>query len=59
MKALPVPVVGSSIQQELIESDRALRSRLNAERSELGKLQMMRTGLAADLLSGRVRTVAA
>lgn len=59
MKALPVPAVESSVQQELVEGDGAFRSRLDAERTELRKLRMMRIGLAADLLSGRVRTVAA
>ncbi|MCU1393487.1 MAG: hypothetical protein JWM34_1915 [Ilumatobacteraceae bacterium] len=34
-------------------------ARLNAESAELDKLRHTRTGLSADLLSGRVRTVAA
>jgi type I restriction enzyme S subunit len=47
------------VKQERIGSVlRAHDARLRAERSALGKLLGLRRGLAADLLSGRVRTVA-
>ena len=59
MKTLPVPVVDSSTQRELVEGDQALRSRLDVEQAGLTKLRLLRTGLATDLLTGRVRTVTA
>ena len=58
MKALPVPVVDMETQRKLVESDRLLRLRLHSEQMEMDKLQATRAGLATDLLSGRVRTVA-
>ena len=58
MKALPVPVVDMETQRKLVESDRLLRLRLHSDQMEMDKLQATRAGLASDLLSGRVRTVA-
>ena len=46
-------------EQHVVESVVAsVDGRLIAERHEVSKLRSLRTGLAADLLSGRVRTVA-
>ena len=56
MKVLPVPVVDFSIQKKLVGSDRTLRSRQDGEQTGLEKLRATRAGLAADLLSGRIRT---
>ena len=46
-------------QSDAIRSFGAIDSRLEAEAQALQKLRRIRCGLAADLLSGRVRTVAA
>ena len=59
MKVLPVPVVDLSTQRKLVDSDRALRLRPEAEQVGLDKLTATRVGLASDLLNGHVRTVAA
>lgn len=46
-------------QRRLVFASQASSSRLEAETSTLEKLRRLRAGLADDLLSGRVRTVAA
>ncbi len=58
MKALPVPVLDRPEQQRLVAVRNALVNRLRTEESGLSKLRRTRAGLADDLLSGRVRTVA-
>ena len=59
MKVLPVPVVDLSTQRKLVDSDRALRLRPEAEQVGLDKLTATRVGLASDLLNGHGRTVPA
>lgn len=59
MKALLVPVLDRPEQRRLVAVRNALTDRLRAEESSLSKLRRTRVGLAEDLLSGRVRTVAA
>ena len=49
----------SSIQQEVVQRHQAWRTARDSEVSRVGKLRMLRSGLASDLLSGRVRTVPA
>ena len=46
-------------QRRALLSLNAVSTRIEAEAAKLGKLRRTRCGLAADLLSGRVRTVAA
>ena len=48
-----------SIQQEIVERHEAWRAARDSEVDRVDKLRMLRSGLASDLLSGRVRTVAA
>jgi type I restriction enzyme S subunit len=59
LRKAPVLVMGRA-EQEAIGAilDRS-QERLSAERERLGKLVLLRGGLAVDLLSGQVRTVAA
>lgn len=54
-----IPVPPMEVQRELIGALANVADRVDAEDSELAKLRAIRTGLAADLLSGRVRTGAA
>ena len=54
-----LPTLAPSIEAQLkvVETQRASVSKVEAERLSLSKLSRTRAGLAADLLSGRVRTV--
>lgn len=57
LRSLPVNVCTLSLQQEISDRLVAGRARILNERVVLQKLQKLRSGLADDLLSGRVRTV--
>ena len=54
---LDIPPLG--VQRRAVRSLDAVSTQIEAETGKLEKLRWARTGLAADLLSGRVRTVAA
>ena len=59
LRRAPIPLIGRN-EQEIAGAalDGSIAS-IGAGRERLEKLRLLRTGLAADLLSGRVRTVAA
>ena len=59
LRRAPIPLIGRN-EQEIagVALDGSIAS-IGAECERLEKLRLLRTGLAADLLSGRVRTVAA
>jgi type I restriction enzyme S subunit len=59
LKALPVPITDRSAQRRMVKVSKRIDDRMKAEESSLSKLRTTRSGLAADLLSGRVRTVVA
>ena len=59
LRSLAVYVCPLGSQRDIVAPLHLLRDRINSERSLLTKLQQFRSGLAADLLSGCVRTVAA
>ncbi|WP_420433825.1 hypothetical protein [Candidatus Poriferisocius sp.] len=56
--ALLVDRISLTEQQRVVTLYQAHEKRVSAEEAELAKLRRLRAGLAADLLSGRVRTVA-
>ena len=56
---LPILCPDIRTQDELVERHQVLQTVRKAEEDRLAKLRQLRSGLAADLLSGRVRTVAA
>ncbi len=56
--ALLVDRISLAEQQRVVTVIQAHEERVSAEEAELVKLRQLRAGLAADLLSGRVRTVA-
>lgn len=56
--SLPTLAPSIEAQVKVVETQRASVSKIEAERFSLSKLSRTRAGLAADLLSGRVRTVA-
>lgn len=56
---LPIPVPSHEEQAVLVRDLRAVSRRIEAEIDELQKRRRTRSGLATDLLSGRIRTVAA
>jgi type I restriction enzyme, S subunit len=58
IESLPTLVPSLESQNQIVDTQRASKSTLEAETYRLMKLEFLRTGLAADLLSGRVRTVA-
>jgi type I restriction enzyme, S subunit len=58
MRQLPIPLIDRIEQRRLVELDLATRKHQKTESSSVEKLRGVRAGLAADLLSGRVRTVA-
>ena len=58
LRTLAVPSPSLDEQQRVCASLSEIARRLTAERLTLEKLRQTRMGLAADLLSGRVRTVA-
>ncbi len=57
--SLTLDLPPSGEQARHVEVLDAYDSRINAEKAQLKKYEQVRDGLAADLLSGRVRTVAA
>lgn len=56
--ALPTLVPDLARQRQAVSLVEALQSRINSEASEASALRALRAGVASDLLSGRVRTVA-
>jgi type I restriction enzyme, S subunit len=58
LRALPVPCTRLDVQHRVAEVSAALGLQVSMELELLQKLRRQRVGLAADLLSGRVRTVA-
>ena len=58
LRSLFAYVCSLDLQREIGAQLVSLRDRIKRERSGLAKLRKLRTGLAADLLSGRVPTVA-
>jgi type I restriction enzyme S subunit len=58
MADLLIPWPDSAVRSRVVGAIRAAVERADAESAALSKLRAVRTGLAADLLSGRVRTVA-
>lgn len=59
LRSLRLAIPPRSEQHAIETAVGSVDARLEAERSALSKLHRLRAGLAADLLSGRVRTVAA
>ena len=59
LRAMPISVPGCDHQRVLSEVIESSANSLAAESRQLEKLRQLRSGLAADLLSGRVRTVTA
>lgn len=59
LRSLPINVCALNLQLEISDHLVATRNKICCERVALDKLQKLRAGLAADLLSGRVRTTAA
>ncbi len=59
LRAMPISVPGCDHQRVLSEVIESSANSLAAESRQLEKLRQLRSGLAADLLSGRVRTVPA
>ncbi|WP_420446906.1 restriction endonuclease subunit S [Candidatus Poriferisodalis sp.] len=59
LRSLRLPTPPMAEQRRMWAMLRALARRIEAEAESLSKLRELRSGLAADLLSGRVRTVAA
>lgn len=59
LRPLPIPVIDASAQASVAAVWERGSRRLGAERARLRALEQLRVGLADDLLSGRVRTVAA
>ena len=59
LRSLQVYVCGVELQRQITARIAASRSHIKTQRSSLQKLRQLRSGLASDLLSGRVRTVAA
>lgn len=59
VERLLVPSIAFAEQRAAVAAVRSVSKRIEAERSVLRSLSDTRSGLAADLLSGRVRTVAA
>lgn len=57
VRSLLIPFPSQASQRLMLGIQESSR-RLEAERANLAKLQQLRAGLAADLLSGRVQTVA-
>jgi len=57
--ALPTLVPDLARQRRTISAVETLQSRIDAEAEEASGLRALRSGLASDLLSGRMRTVAA
>ena len=57
--ATEVALPSLEIQLEIVSATSAVRGSIRVEKESRGALQETRAGLAADLLSGRVRTVAA
>jgi Type I restriction modification DNA specificity domain len=58
LRSVPVPETTPQDQKRVVSVAAAAKLRLGAETDRLEKLRSTRSGLAADLLSGRVRTVA-
>lgn len=59
LRRVRVPVPSLAVQEDVVTAVDQASACLGRERRHLVKLRGARTGLAADLLSGRVRTVAA
>lgn len=59
LRAMPISVPDLDHQLNLLELSNAVDTPISTELKRLAKLRKLRSGLAADLLSGRVRTVAA
>lgn len=59
LRAMPISVPRRDHQRLLLQIMRASDESLETELTQLAKLRQLRSGLAADLVSGRVRTVAA
>ena len=59
LRSLPVNVCPPDVQREIGAHLVSMRDRIASEYAVLAKLRRLRFGLGADLLSGRVRTVAA
>ena len=59
LRSLPVDVCPSDVQREIGDHLALMRDRIASEYAVLAKLRRLRFGLAAELLSGRVRTVVA
>ena len=57
--ATEVALPSLEVQLEIVSATSAVRGSIRVEQESRGALQETRAGLAADLLSGRVRTVAA
>ncbi len=57
--ATEVALPSLDVQSEIVASTSAVRGAIRAEKEYCRALQAMRAGLADDLLSGRIRTVAA
>jgi type I restriction enzyme S subunit len=55
IKAFPVPLRTPARQRQIVQTVKSLGDRLNLENQRLAKLRRIKTGLLADLLSGRVR----
>jgi type I restriction enzyme S subunit len=55
IKAFPVPLRSIEGQRSIVEAVRSISARIDEEQRELAKLRLLKAGLMADLLTGRVR----
>ena len=58
LEQIPIPVAPDRLQSQVVNTLGTCEARLDREQAVLDKLRDQRQGLASDLLSGRVRTVA-
>lgn len=58
IKHFPVPFRSIPLQLQIVEAAAAFAERIEVERSELAKARLLKSGLMADLLTGRVRAPA-
>lgn len=59
LRSMPIAIPDNDSQQIISKTIETSNVLISAQLSQLHKLQQLRSGLADDLLSGRVRTVAA
>jgi type I restriction enzyme, S subunit len=55
IRAFPVPIRSTERQRTIVEAVRSIGARIEEESRALAKLRLLKAGLMADLLTGRVR----